>query len=117
MENKTIKRRFKVSGNTIPSGFGYLETTEENQNFEVIRSLILEGSYDGKILYVIRNKIAKEWCELISGEFERYIEKVGGSREGDTYVSTKQIGATQFSRNGETYTEETRKLAGVSLNY
>ncbi len=112
MESKIIERKFIVSGNNITSGFGYLETTEKNLNVKIIRSLILEGNYDGKILYIIRNKVAQKWCELISKEFERYIYEEGGSREGDTYVSTKQIGATQFSKNGAIYTEETRKLAG-----
>ncbi|TKI06520.1 2OG-Fe(II)-dependent halogenase WelO5 family protein [Martelella alba] len=112
MEKLVTEKEFKVSGNTIPSGFGYLETTAKNLDFEIIRSLIQEGSYDGKILYVIRGNVSKEWCESISSEFDEYLSKVGGNREGDTYVSTKQIGASQFSKNGATYTEESRKLAG-----
>ncbi|MFP1816176.1 hypothetical protein ACLEC2_10280 [Lonsdalea quercina] len=112
MESKITEHKFNVSGNIISSNFGYLETTGENLDFEIIRSLILEGNYHGKILYVILNKVEKKWCELITTEFERYITEMGGNREGDTYVSTKQIGASQFSKNGATYTEEARKLAG-----
>ncbi|MFP1773003.1 hypothetical protein ACLECU_09470 [Lonsdalea quercina] len=79
MESKITEHKFNVSGNIISSNFGYLETTGENLDFEIIRSLILEGNYYGKILYVIRNKVEKKWCELITTEFERYITEMGGT--------------------------------------
>ncbi|PWC14354.1 hypothetical protein B4923_05510 [Brenneria roseae subsp. americana] len=69
MESKITEHKFNVSGNIISSNFGYLETTGENIDFEIIRSLILEGNYHGKILYVIRNKVEKKWCELITNEW------------------------------------------------
>lgn len=72
-----------------------------------------EGQHNGKVLYVVRGQAPIDGCNAIAQAFDHYIAHYGGNREGDAYVLTTQIGATQFSRGGTDYTAETLRLAGA----
>ncbi|MCP9270284.1 hypothetical protein M5U04_19955 [Xenorhabdus sp. XENO-1] len=111
MNKITVDTQQKVflSGNHVEN-FGYLECAGENVDVDIVKDIILTGSHKGNVLYVIRNYADKDICSIIANSFNREMNKNGGNRPDDGFVLTDQIGATQFSRNGEQYTKEVNSL-------
>lgn len=100
----------KLSGNMLEN-FGYLESDAEEINFAVIRDIILHGHHDGSVVYIIRNHADRLACQETAACFYQQINRTrGGNRDDDGFVLTNQIGATQFSRNGQQYIEEVNRV-------
>ncbi|MBW7981941.1 L-isoleucine 3(1)-dioxygenase [Enterobacillus tribolii] len=99
----------KLSGKIIED-FGYLESTSDDINFSAIRNLILHGHHHGNVVYIIRNHANPLVCRDIADQFYQKVSQMGGGNRGDDgFVLTNQIGATQFSRNGQQYIEEVNR--------
>ncbi|KTR47628.1 hypothetical protein NS303_15180 [Pantoea ananatis] len=92
------------------TNFGYLESTDGVINFSIVKNIILNGHHHGNVLYVIRNYASKSVCEKLAKNFDYRVNQSGGNRADDGFVLTNQIGATQFSRNGEQYIHEVNRV-------
>ncbi|CCW29011.1 L-isoleucine 3(1)-dioxygenase [Xenorhabdus nematophila] len=113
--NKIITNKNHNNNNIFLSGkhvdnFGYLECTDGNLDVDIVKNIILNGNHKGKVLYVIRNYVDKQTCSNVASSFNNEVNKNGGNRPDDGFVLTNQIGATQFSRNGEEYTKDVNAI-------
>ncbi len=97
---------YVVSGKKITHGFGYVESLNGEVDFSIIYDLAKKGEYQGNVAYVLRNYIAKEWVEKLANNFKKVIKQRGYNRLNDGFVSVHQVGATQFSKSGSTYIQE-----------
>ncbi len=104
-----------ISGARIDHGFGFAECTDGTPDFDVIREIILNGHHEGRVLYVIRGHVPLERCRAIGQAFRASVARSGGNRPDDGYVTTSQVGATQFSRSGRQYVEAVQSCADESL--
>jgi hypothetical protein len=99
-----------LTGSSIEENFGCLECTNDKPDFTIIKNIIMNGHHEGSAVYVVRNFVNSDWCKTVSESFNKEIKKNGSNREMDGFVLTNQIGATQFSRNGQQYMEEISKV-------
>lgn len=107
------KQQEMVLSGSVKKGFSYLETEPDNVDFSVIKNIILHGHHQGNVLYIIRNFANKEICQDVAEKFNQMVDhNGGGNRADDGFVLTNQIGATQFSRNGEQYMAEVNRVNG-----
>ncbi|WP_340617314.1 L-isoleucine 3(1)-dioxygenase [Xenorhabdus entomophaga] len=108
-------QKILLSGNQVDN-FGYLECIDGSFDIDIVKNIILNGNYKGNVLYIIRNYADKNICSRIADSFDREVKKSGGNRPDDGFVLTNQIGATQFARSGEQYTEEVNSLNQEIMN-
>jgi hypothetical protein len=99
-----------VSGKKITNGFGYIESQDGSVDFSIIHDLIMKGEHDGKVIYVIRNCVSREWTQILAKNFNKVIEQRGTHRLDDGFVSVQQIGSSQFAKNGSMYIKESHKV-------
>jgi len=92
------------------SGFGYIESVNQEIDFEIVQNIILQGHHNGKVLYIARNYASEKVCQRVAENFNIEVSKGGGNRADDGFVLTNQVGATQFSRNGEQYIREVNRV-------
>lgn len=92
------------------NNFGYLESNGSEIDFSIISDIIMKGHHDGNVLYVIRNNTCHDICQKMTKSFNENVILSGGNRPDDGFVLTTQMGATQFSRNGEQYIREVNRV-------
>ncbi|MBD2786222.1 hypothetical protein ID858_15400 [Xenorhabdus sp. DI] len=109
MNKINAQQVINLSGSYVDN-FGYLECTDKKFDINIVKDIILNGNHKGKISYIIRNYVDNDICSRVANYFNREVNKDGGNRPDDGFVLTNQIGATQFSRNGEQYTKEVNSL-------
>lgn len=97
-----------LTGKTIKNGFGLIESNNGKIDFSIIYDLITKGDHHGKIAYVIRDYVPKQWTNMLVNNFDLVLEKRGSHRINDGFVSVQQIGSSQFAKTGSLYMKETQ---------
>ncbi|MBS4430276.1 hypothetical protein E2566_20105 [Pectobacterium punjabense] len=105
----TEPKRKYLTGSS-KSNFGYLESTDGEIDFSIVKNIILHGHHNGNVLYIIRNYAHEAVCKAIADTFNRVVVENGRNRPDDGFVLTNQVGATQFSRNGQQYIYEVNRV-------
>ncbi|ECG0939336.1 hypothetical protein DOR57_05170 [Salmonella enterica subsp. salamae] len=105
-----VKSGEKQITGSSKTNFGYLESTNGEIDFSIVQNIICNGHHNGKVLYIIRNYADKNVCHAVADKFNHMVAENGGNRPDDGYVLTYQVGATQFSRNGEQYIREVNRV-------
>ncbi|MGY2049552.1 2OG-Fe(II)-dependent halogenase WelO5 family protein [Methylobacterium sp. JK268] len=91
----------RPSGRRIPSGFGYLESSRFDA--EIVKDLLTDGHRDGKVLYILRDRLSTSLCDRVIRAFHVIADSGRNSRPDDGYVKAQQFGATQFAKTGRDY--------------
>jgi len=102
-------------GRSIGARFGYLEA-ERDFDPAILINLLTSGQHEGKILYIIRRKLARDLCTHMAASFDKIINNGTTSRPDDGYVLTRQIGATQFAKSGAAYVRAVAQNIDVNLD-
>ncbi|WP_147194067.1 L-isoleucine 3(1)-dioxygenase [Pantoea sp. CCBC3-3-1] len=105
-----VKPKQEAVTGSSKNNFGYIESTDGNINFSIVKNIILNGHHHGNVLYVIRNYAQSHVCKAVADNFNHVVTQDGGNRPDDGFVLTNQVGATQFSRNGEQYIREVNRV-------
>lgn len=103
MNMQTRNQNFAAfRGRSIGTGFGYLEA-QRDFDPQIVVDLLRSGNHRGNVLYIVRQRVAREVCAEIANSFDNIVNSGTTSRPDDGYVLTKQIGATQFAKSGASY--------------
>lgn len=90
-----VKSGEKQITGSSKTNFGYLESTNGEIDFSIVKNIICNGHHNGKVLYIIRNYADKNVCHVVADKFNHMVAENGGNRPDDGYVLTYQVGATQ----------------------
>lgn len=86
--------------------FSYIEDNGE-VDLDKVAELLSAGAIDGKVLYVIREAVPKNYCDQLQKNFSEIISRALNNRPDDGFVKTEQIGSSQFHKNGQQYMAST----------
>ena len=92
-----------LKGTSFPPQKFVAEFDYENPSIEKLANHILAQEANGFPVYVIRNSVSTNICRQVKENFWSVVNKFGGDRNFDSYVSVTQVGATQFGKNGTSY--------------
>jgi hypothetical protein len=103
-------------GLQVGSQFGYLESSIEDFDFDIVVRMLRDGHCQGSVAYVIRSAIPSVICRTIYSNFKSIVSQKGSHRALDDIIKADQIGSTQFQKSGQEYAESTARAELTMLS-